>query len=260
MIKIAKSILLIAISLILPTIASSENRTVTISSGEWPPFISENMKHHGLAARIISESFALKNITIKYGWFPWQRSYNNVRSGDWDASAIWAVSEDRSKELLFSDPVIHNVHVIFFKKDTFKNWNSLKELSGIVIGATNGYFYGEEFQQAEASGLITVERTSIESNNFKKLEAGRIDAVIAEIDTGYYIMQNLFSPEQTKSIVISPKQVASFTNHLVVSKKLEDAEQLVSIFNEGLKALTESGKVDQYHMESRQGIYNQSDK
>lgn len=255
--RIAKNILLIAIALILPAITSSENRIITVSSGEWPPFLSENMKHHGLAARIISESFALQNITAKYGWFPWKRTYNNVRTGNWDASAVWAITEERSKEVFFSDPIIESKIVIFFNKATFLNWNSFEDLSGIVIGATNGYFYGEEFQQAEENGLIIVERTSLEVNNFKKLAANRIDAVIAEIDTGYDIMHRLFRTEQIGTIVVSPRTVASFSNHLVISKKLENGEQLVATFNKGLKQLTESGKVEQYLIESRKGLYRQ---
>lgn len=240
----------------LPAISSSEDRVIKISTGDWPPFISENMQYHGIAARIITESFELQNIKVEYSWFPWQRTYNNVRYGNWDASAIWAVTEERSQHLLFSDPVIKNITVLFFNKDKLVEWKSFEDLSGLIIGATNSYFYGEEFQQAEASGLITVERTSIESSNFKKLKAGRIDAVIAEVDTGYDIMHRIFEPEIIESIVASPKVVASFTNHLVISKKLDDGEGLLSSFNKGLKKLTESGKVEQYLMESRSGLYH----
>ena len=240
----------------LPAISSSEDRVIKISTGDWPPFISENMKYHGIAARIITESFELQNIKVEYSWFPWQRTYNNVRYGDWDASAIWAVTEERSQHLLFSDPIIKNKNVLFFNENTYSNWNSLADLSGLVIGATNGYFYGDKFQQAEANGLITIERTSIESHNFKKLASGRIDAVIAEIDAGYDIMHRIFEPEIIESIVASPKEVASFTTHLVISKKLENGEVLLSTFNEGLKQLLESGKVDQYFTESRKGLYH----
>lgn len=257
--SIVKKILLTAIILVMPAIATSEDNTLplTISTGEWPPFISENLKYHGVAARIVTESFASQNINIQYGWFPWKRSYNNVKTGSWDASAIWAITEERKEDVLFSDPVIQNQTVLFFRKDNIIEWQSYKDLSGIIIGATNGYFYGEEFNNAESSGLITVERTSIESNNFKKLKAHRLDAVIAEVDTGYDIMRKIFRAEQIDAIMVSPKYVASLTNHLVISKKLENAEQLISAFNKGLKQLTDSGKVDQYLKESRSGQYQQ---
>jgi len=236
----------------------AENKAITISTGEWPPFLSEKMKYHGVVARIISESFAQQNIQVTYGWFPWKRTYSNVKNGSWDASAIWAITEDRSRELLFSDPVIENKTVLFFRKDSYIDWTSYEDLSGIVIGATNGYFNGIEFDKAEKSGLITVERTSTESHNFKKLAANRIDAVVAEIDTGYEIMHRLLKPKQIESIIVSPHKIASFTNHLVISKKIKNGEELLSKFNKGLKQLTENGKVDQYLIESRNGLYNQA--
>ena len=255
MIRIARLLLIITMAIALPTIASSKDRVIQVSTGEWPPFLSKNMKYYGVAARIISESFALEGIRIEYSWLPWQRSYNNVINGTSDASAIWAITDERSKELLFSDPIIKNTNVLFFNKNRPLNWASIKDLSGLIIGATNGYFYGEEFQQAETSGLITVERTSIESSNFKKLAANRIDVVIAERDTGYEIMKQVLTAEQIESLDFSQKEVASFTNHLVISKKIENGEALLSTFNKGLKKLTESGKVEQYLMESRSGLY-----
>jgi polar amino acid transport system substrate-binding protein len=255
--RVVKKILLTALVLALPAMANAKEQTITVAAGEWPPFISENLKYHGVAARIIEESLASQNINIHYGWFPWKRAYHNARVGNLDASAIWAVTKQRSSEVLFSDPIIKNDMVLFFRKNSLIDWQSYEDLSGLTIGATNGYFYGNEFEQAEKNGVITVERTSIESSNFKKLESKRLDAVVAEVDTGYYIMQKIFKAEQIEAIIVSPKQVSTITNHLVISKNIANADDLLSTFNKGLKQLTESGKVDQYLKESRSGQYNQ---
>jgi polar amino acid transport system substrate-binding protein len=260
MIKVIKKILFTKLALILSVSALSADKSISISTGEWPPFISEKLKHYGVAARIISESFALQDITVIYGWFPWKRAYSNMKNTSWNASAIWAITPERSKEVLFSDPVIEAKTVLFFHKDSFKNWESFEDLSGLVIGATDGYFNGKEFEQAEKDGLITIERTTVESHNFKKLAAHRLDAVIAEVDTGYDIINNQLSPEQRDSIKASTKKVSSFLNHLVISKRLENAEQLIASFNKGLRQLAESGKIKQYLKESRNGLYHQTGK
>ncbi len=68
-------------------------------------------------------------------------------------------------------------------------------------------------------------------------------------------MKQVLTAEQIESLDFSQKEVASFTNHLVISKKIENGEALLSTFNKGLKKLTESGKVEQYLMESRSGLY-----
>lgn len=255
--RFCEFLLLITVTLAFPKVSFSDNTTITISTGEWPPYLSEKIKYRGVAARIIKESFSLQGIDVKFGWFPWKRSYNNVRNGSWDASAIWAITHKRSQEVLFSDPVIENKTVLFFNKDTFKKWQSIKDLSGLVIGATNGYFNGKEFKKAEEEGLITVERTSIEKNNFKKLAARRLDAVIADIDTGYDIMNRMLTKKQKDAIAVNPKIISSFSNHLVISKKMINADKIVFTFNKGLKQLITSGKVKQYLQESREGLYHQ---
>ncbi len=43
--------------------------------------------------------------------------------------------------------------------------------------------------------------------------------------------------------------------HLLLSKKLEGNEQLMKSFNQGLKRLKKSGKVEQYFAESQRGEY-----
>ena len=70
-------------------------------------------------------------------------------------------------------------------------------------------------------------------------------------------MQKIFNAEQIEAIIVSPKQVSTITNHLVISKNIGNADDLLSKFNKGLKELTKSGKVDRYLKESRNGQYHQ---
>ena len=231
--------------------------TLKLTNGEWPPFLSKDLNHYGVASHIVEEAFKNKGDDVKYGFFPWKRAFSNAKDGDdWVGSVIWSHSEEREADFLYSAPVIISKQVFFYRKDLEFDWNTYDDLGNYKIGAAIGYFYGEEFQQAESSGLITVERTSIESSNFKKLAASRIDVVIAERDTGYEIMKQVLTAEQIESLDISQKEVASFTNHLVISKKIENGEVLLSTFNKGLKKLIKSGKVEQYLMESRSGLYH----
>lgn len=259
LIKIIPTFFLLLFNLIIrPVFANPNDKIITISSGEWPPYISENLKFNGIAARIIRDSFALQGYSVEFGWFPWKRTYHHVRTGSWNASAIWAKTEQRSKEVLFSDPIIDSNTVLFFRKDSLIEWQSYQDLSSIIIGATDGYFNGNEFKAAEEKGLITVERTSSERNNFKKLAAQRIDAVVAELGTGIEIMRKELTFEQRENIVIGQKEISSFSNHLVFSKQLNNAEQLVEEFNQGLFKLNKNGKINEYFIES--GLNNYSNK
>jgi len=47
---------------------------IRIATGEYEPFLSENLKHNGVGLRIIREAFALEGGEVEYGWYPWKRA------------------------------------------------------------------------------------------------------------------------------------------------------------------------------------------
>ena len=80
----------------------SANETIRIANGEWPPYLSKELKHYGVASRIVAEAFALEGVKVKYGFFPWGRAYAVVQRGEWDGSVIWTIKE-------FSDGRFHEI-------------------------------------------------------------------------------------------------------------------------------------------------------
>lgn len=58
----------VVISLLAYNNACSKEK-VRLATGEWPPFISKRLKHHGVVMRIIKESFAVEGITVEYQFF-----------------------------------------------------------------------------------------------------------------------------------------------------------------------------------------------
>ena len=229
--------------------------TIRISTGEFPPFLSKHLKHNGAGLRIIREAFALKGVKVEYGFFPWKRAYLYVKDGKWDASATWARKTERDKYLYFSDPLYQSTYAFFHLKDYQFDWNTLDDLEGINIGATGSYTYTPEFYQAIEEGRLKVEFVSSDEQNFKKLLAGRIKIFPSNIDVGYDLLAKKFSMQEIESIVHHRKPFLSVPTHLVFSKRVKKNKRLLALFNQGLKQLRDSGKVDQYFEESRKGDY-----
>ncbi len=228
---------------------------IRVSVGEWPPFLSESLKYHGVAARIVTEAFKLEHIKVEYAWFPWKRAFENVKNGDCEASAIWTWSAERAQYVEFSDPITEHHMVFFYLKEKPLEWKTLEDLKGMRIGAMLGYHYGEAFDKAEKSGQITVERIAHEEANFKKLLARRVDLVVVESDVGHELMKTRFSADERKLMTSHPTPVNIYSNHIVVSKKLPHRQEFLTAFNKGLKQLKISGKFDRYFKESREGAY-----
>ncbi len=230
--------------------------TIRITTGEWPPLISEGLRHNGAAPHIVKEAFALEGIKVEYGFFPWARAYDLAKEGDWDASIIWIRLAEREQHFHYSDTVFLGEEVFFHLKSNPFDWKTIDDFEGITIGATTGDGgMGEKFLAAEKAGKIIVERVPSNDASFRKLLAERIDVVALNKDVGYFLVNTLFMPEEAKLVTHHPKPASSNTNHLIFSKKLPKNERLRMAFNRGLKKLREAGKINQFLNDFRAGKY-----
>lgn len=93
-------------SLLLFSSMAFAGETVRIATGEFPPYVSENLKHKGLVTRIVRESFNLVDIEVKFKFFPWKRSKNLAEMGAWDACSFWARMPSIEKDFYVSDTLV----------------------------------------------------------------------------------------------------------------------------------------------------------
>lgn len=250
---------------LLSTVALAEDgiacdeHTMHIAIGEWPPFVSEDLEHYGLAARIVTEAFAVSDIDVKYRFYPWKRAYLETTQGDQDATAIWTRTPDREGQVRFSDPVLIAEKVFFHLEETDFRWNDVEDLADWRVGATRGYGYGDAFDAAVDDGTVPVEYVNSDKQNFDKLLRGRIDAFPMTKAVGYSILNTQFEPGEAAAVTHDPEVVQQAVFHLLFSKAVDKNERMIEIFNHGLERLREEGKIEQYVSESRQGKYIRSE-
>ena len=231
--------------------------TVTVGVNEYAPLLSENMKHNGVMGRILTEIFALEGMKVELKWIPWKRAYLGVKEGKrYDLTPCWSKNAEREKDVYFSDPLYEMYHVFFHLKTFPIKWQSYDDLKEYKIGATIGYFYGDDFKNAESSGKIKVEYAPSDYLNFKKLVKGRFQVFPINFITGPYLARKSLTPEEFSSITSNPKPVSTHSNHYVLFSKNEKGLRLLQLFNKGLKQLKGSGKFDKYFEESRHGEYD----
>jgi polar amino acid transport system substrate-binding protein len=212
--------------------------------------------HHGVLSRIVTEAFALEGVSVEYGFFPWKRARMNAQRGGWDGSMAWAYRRpDFVPFFLFSEPILTVPKTLFFLKSHPVKWNSIEDLRGLRIGIAAGYTYGEEFDRAAKDGVFTVEEVTRDEQNLRKLLKGRVDAVAMEIDVAFFFMQTELTPEEAGRIAHSEKLLMEAPMCAVFPKCLEKSPRLVVALNRGLARLRESGLLDTYVRESREGRY-----
>lgn len=229
--------------------------TIRITNGEWEPFHSEYVPHYGLNSHVVSEAFKMEGIKVKWGFFPWKRSFQKAKDGEWDASATWWVSDEVKADFLISNPVGKTATVFFHLKSKSFDWNSINDLKGLKIGATAEYDYGKEFMTAMRNKTIKVEIVSKDETNYKKLLKGRIEIFPNDPIVGMAQIRNSLSASQAKKLTFHPKEFGVSTLRLIISKKGKRAAYFLKKFNSGLKKLEKSGKIAKMHKDMENGKY-----
>ena len=228
---------------------------IRITTGEHSPYLSENLKYNGVGLRIIREAFALEGVKVEYGFFPWKRSYKLAKQGEWDASATWGYNIERDHDFYLSDPLYPATAAFFHLKSYKFHWNTLDDLKGIFIGATQTYAYTPEFLEAIKKQSLNIELISSDETNLRKLLKGRIDIFPLNIDVAYALLASKFTQHERESITYHPRPLYSIYTHVIFSKKIKKNIRMRELFNKGLKRLKESGKLDQYLKESKRVDY-----
>ena len=248
------SLLCLAIAMIQ---SASAGETVRLTNGEWQPYLSEHVPHYGMSSHIITEAFALVDVEVEFGFFPWKRSYELAKKGEkWNGSAVWYYSDERARNFYYTDPVTQAELAFFHLKDTSFDWETIGDLKGIRIGATLEYHYGAEFHDAVEAGVIRADFVATDELNLKKLLKGRIDVFPGEVVVTYAQIRDTFTEEDAMRFEHHPKLIRSAQLHLILAKANPDSERLVELFDKGLRQLKESGRYDEIVADGIAGKYS----
>lgn len=229
--------------------------TVRITTGEFPPYVSENLKHQGLVTRIVREAFRLVDMEAQFKFFPWKRSKNLVKIGAWDACSFWAKMPSIEKNFHVSDTLVEGPLVFFHSRKTDFDWQNVEDLQEYRIGGVLGNVYGPAIASAEKAGKIDIYRLPGEKEAMKLLVNGGIEIFPVNREAGFYLLHKNFPGKKLREITYHPKPIRISDYALIFSKKPEKSKKLVERFNTGLKKLKESGRYEKYLKESREGAY-----
>ena len=215
---------------------------LTFSASEYPPFRGNNLPKQGMLADITVQALSLKghNVTIKFA--PWARALHWAKHGTTDGIlGLWH-TKTRAHYFLFSHPLPAN-HMLFYKRksDTI-NYSSYADLVDQKrrFGGVIGYVY--PFGLIE-SGIITTQVSS-ELQTFRLLSEKRVDLIAVDRDFAVYTLNQPAYSRYKHNIEPLLPILESQKQYLAISKKINNGQQILDDFNDGLKQLIRSGKLD----------------
>ena len=238
----------LALMACVTNVANAEK--ITLANGEWAPYLSKGLKHHGYMSHIVTTVFAEEGIEVDYVFLPWKRGFEDTKAGKYQGTLIWGYNKERAKDFLYSDPVARLGTSLFHLKSKAVDWNEPSDLKNFKIGGVIGYAYGVE--DLETQGVIKILRISKDEANFRKLASGRIDIVLEDTEVGFGLVSRLGLTDKVTAHVkpLSPRDYS-----VIFPKKVANAQHLLEAFNKGLKKIKADGRYQKMVEASRRGEY-----
>lgn len=208
----------------------------------YAPFESQNEKGEivGFDIEVVQAVAKKAGIEVKFVNTPWEGIFNALNQGDRDllVSAI-TITDERKQTMDFSTPYFDAQQLIAVKKDSkIAKFSDLKKLK---VGVQNGTTGDEVITKLQGKDSTNVKRFESTPLALKELEAGGVDAVVA--DNGvvvHYVNNNSDSKFKT----IADASFAAEQYGLAVKK---GNAELLGKLNKGLADIKADGSYNQIY-------------
>ncbi|RQP23841.1 basic amino acid ABC transporter substrate-binding protein [Piscinibacter terrae] len=221
-----------------PTTASARVLAVGTDAA-YAPFESQNEKGEivGFDIDVVKAVAAKAGLEVKFVNTPWEGIFNALNQGDRDllVSAI-TITDQRKQTMDFSSPYFDAVQLIAVKADAkVAKFDDLKPLK---VGVQTGTTGDEAVSKLQGKTSTNIKRFESTPLALKELEAGGLDAVVA--DNGVvinYVANNAGAKFKTVSDTsFTPEQYG-------LAVKKGNAELLAKV-NKGLADIKSDGTYD----------------
>lgn len=200
---------------------------ITLATGEWVPYASEGMENRGFFSEIVTEICGEMGLAAKYEFYPWRRCYAMVKNGKILGGFPYTATEERKKEVLFSESIAVSKTVFFYYGDKkIDGFSALSDLRPVKVGGIVGYFYEEAFRKA---GLKT-DYAPDETSAIAKLVAGRTAVLALNEMVGWHIIKENF-PDKASRFGVLETPYDRNDLKLIISKTYPGSAEFLKKFN-----------------------------
>lgn len=223
-------------ALLLP-VCSLRAETLRVVAEHWPPYVDESLPQNGLAIDLVTTAFSRARYDVTIDYEAWPRALEGVKIGVYDVVAnIWH-SDERARDLDYSDAYLINDIRFIKRKESSVKFSRMSDLDGLMVGVEKDYAYPKAF--ADASSMVKI------SNNgllpaLNELVQGRYDLVIGDLNAINFVLMKFLSNE-AKGLEILPKSVGMSKLYIAVSKANPKHAKIVKDFNQALRSMQKDG-------------------
>jgi polar amino acid transport system substrate-binding protein len=133
---------------------SSDKKRIHAAVGEWPPYISEILRHSGAVAHLIKDIFIDLNLICEIRFFPWARAHEQTANGRYIATAVGMHTKKREIDFFYINSILKEEFVFFHFKDNNFKWEKLSDLQGVKKSGLRKSSFGVEFDHLIKIGKL----------------------------------------------------------------------------------------------------------
>jgi polar amino acid transport system substrate-binding protein len=208
---------------------------VRLMANTSPPYADVKLPEQGLALELVNHIYAGTAYTPDITIENWSRAVEGARLGVYDGLAAAWYSDERKKDLMFSEPYLRSELIILKRRGDTGNYSELGDLAGRRLGVRVDYAYGVDF--AAISDLTLVEENHMIQNLLNLLN-GSVDFVIGDQRTIILQLHEYLADRITQFEVLQI-ELPHVERHVAASRSLAGHEKMIAEFN---RALAQSRK------------------
>lgn len=217
-------------------------RTLVLVSFDYPPYMemTPGQPPGGMMVELVTTIFARMRQPIELQFYPLARSISLIDTPRADGFFTIKKTAEREQKYLFPrEPLLHQDFVVFVRASSpmvFKG--DVAELANVRLGIVNTVSYGALFDAAAARGVFhKLEVAQTYEANFRKLLAGRMDALVSSRIMGAATLKRLDALDKVK--VVGPP-IETTQSYLVFNRQTV-APEVATEFDQTLSAMRRDG-------------------
>ncbi|ABE54867.1 ABC transporter, periplasmic domain [Shewanella denitrificans OS217] len=218
---------------------------VSIRADAWYPINGDaGSEKPGYMIEIAEAILTENGHSLDYQTMPWERSLTEVRAGKYDC-VVGATPGD-AEDFIFPEESWGAFESTFYvKKGNGWRYTDLDSVKNIKVGVIGGYAYSDEFDAYVAANKANAMVQVLNANNaleqnIKKLNAGRIDAVV---ESHLVMNAKLMEMGLVDNITSAGALTESEPIFIACSPAKASSKIYSSLFSGGIQKLRASGQL-----------------
>lgn len=212
------------------------NSRLVLVSFDYPPYMEAlpDQPPSGLVVELVNTIFSRMGQPIELQFYPLARSLSLIDTPRADGFFTAKKNPEREEKYLFPrEPLLTQDFVIFVRAGSAMSFNgSVSELAEVRLGVVNRVSYGAIFDAAAGRGVFhRLEVAQTYEANFRKLLAGRMDALVSSRVMGAATLKRLNAQDKVKVVgppIETTQSYLMFNRHTVAPAVATEFDQTLS--------------------------------